>query len=254
LTTLYLASAKNTNSWHDKKEDLQHAFPLDVSMVPSLVLVVAADGERLSCDVYSLGETICFRSLKFISDCFSGLSLSPMWDGSCAVVMASTRGGPPSLLWVMTRDSVEEFHMTSYGEGRIDLSSARRHGMGASTALATTIPWLETTLTAQAMMTILPWQVAPRHEPLLGEERILMIDYAPVRARGKGEAPTASGEGGQAAAQALNASPSPTADGVDKLYCQPVEIHAIAAAQLAECTHWCRSDSTPSLVWAKIGR
>jgi hypothetical protein len=45
--------------------------------------------------------------------------------------------------------------------------------------------------------------------------------------------------------KALSTSPPPTADRVDKLYHQLVEIHAIATAQLAECTRWRRSDSTP---------
>jgi hypothetical protein len=81
-----------------------------------------------------------------------------------------------------------------------------------------------------------------------------MIDYAPIQAWGKGEAPTASREGGQAAAKALNASHPPTIDGVDKLYHQLAEIHAIADAQLAECTHWRRSDSTPKLILARTGR
>jgi hypothetical protein len=60
-----------------------------------------------------------------------------------------------------------------------------------------------------------------RHEPLLGEEKILMIDYAPVQARGKREAFSSSLEGGQAmaiTAKALNAPPPPTTDGMDKLY------------------------------------
>jgi hypothetical protein len=35
LTTLYLANAKNTDSWHTRRGDLQRAFPLDVPMVPS---------------------------------------------------------------------------------------------------------------------------------------------------------------------------------------------------------------------------
>jgi hypothetical protein len=69
-----------------------------------------------------------------------------------------------------------------------------------------------------------------------------MIDYAPVQARGKGEAPTASREGGQAAAKALNTSTPLTVDGVDTLYHQLVEIHAIVAAQLMECTRWLRFD------------
>jgi hypothetical protein len=67
--------------------------------------------------------------------------------------------------------------MTSDGEGRIDLPSPRRHDTGAPTAPATNIPWPETT---QAMTTIIPRPVVPRHEHLLREERILMIDYAPV--------------------------------------------------------------------------
>jgi hypothetical protein len=43
------------------------------------------------------------------------------------------------------------------------------------------------------------------------------------------------------------------ADEVDNLYPQLMEIHAIGTAQLAECTCWRRSDSTPSLARAKIG-
>jgi hypothetical protein len=69
-----------------------------------------------------------------------------------------------------------------------------------------------------------------------------VIDYAPVQAWGKGEAPITSREGGHAVAKAMNASTPLTADGVDKLYHQLVEIHAIVAAQLAECTHWLRFD------------
>jgi hypothetical protein len=48
----------------------------------------------------------------------------------------------------------------------------------------------------QAMMTIPPWQVVPWHEPPLKEEGILILDYAPVQARGKGDAPTISRRGG----------------------------------------------------------
>jgi hypothetical protein len=53
--------------------------------------------------------------------------------------------------------------------------------------------------------------------PPLRKESILMIDYAPVQARGNGEAPTASRKEGQAAAKALDATPQLTADGVHTL-------------------------------------
>jgi hypothetical protein len=78
----------------------------------------------------------------------------------------------------MTGDSAKEFHMASDGGGRVDHPSPRRHGMGASTVSATTIPFLETTPTTQATTTIKPWHTAPWHERPLEEERILMIDYA----------------------------------------------------------------------------
>jgi hypothetical protein len=77
---------------------LQRTFPLDVPMVPSSTLTIAADGERLSCSRFSLSETIHFGSLKFIIDCFDDLSLSPMGDSSDAIVMGSAHGGPPSPL------------------------------------------------------------------------------------------------------------------------------------------------------------
>jgi hypothetical protein len=46
LTTLYLASAKNTDSWCARKRDLQRAFCLDVLMVPPSALTVTANGEH----------------------------------------------------------------------------------------------------------------------------------------------------------------------------------------------------------------
>jgi hypothetical protein len=76
LTTLYLVGTKNTYSWYARKGDLQHAFPLDVLMVPSSALAIAVDGECLSSDVFSLGETSLFGSLEFIADHFGSLSLS----------------------------------------------------------------------------------------------------------------------------------------------------------------------------------
>jgi hypothetical protein len=92
-------------------------------MVPSSALVIAADGERLSCDVFYFSETIHFGSLEFITDHLGGLILFAMGDSSSAAVMGSTRVGPSSPLRAMTGDSVLEFHMALDGEGRIDLPS-----------------------------------------------------------------------------------------------------------------------------------
>jgi hypothetical protein len=100
---------------------LQRTFTLDVPMVPSLVLTVTTGGEHLSSDVFSFGETICFGSLDFIIDRFSGLRLSPIVHGLGAAVMGSTYGGTPSPLWAMIEDFVEEFHTAWDEEGWIDL-------------------------------------------------------------------------------------------------------------------------------------
>jgi hypothetical protein len=86
-------------------------------MVPSSALIIFADGERLTCGGFSLGETVLFGSLEFIVDCFGGLSLSPRRNDSGAAFVGSTRSGPPSLLRAMIEDSTKEFYMTSIGEG-----------------------------------------------------------------------------------------------------------------------------------------
>jgi hypothetical protein len=93
-----LTGVKNTDSWRVSKGDLHPAFSLDILMVPSSVLAVAANGEPLSCGGFSLGETIHFGSLKFITYRFGGLSLSPMGHRSDAIIMGSAHGRPPSPL------------------------------------------------------------------------------------------------------------------------------------------------------------
>jgi hypothetical protein len=87
---------------------LQCTFPLDILMVPSSVLAVSTNSERLTCDDFSLGEIIRFGSIEFITDCFGGLSLSPWRNDSDDAFMDSTHSGVPSPLLAMIRDSTEE--------------------------------------------------------------------------------------------------------------------------------------------------
>jgi hypothetical protein len=59
-----------------------------------------------------------------------------------------------------------------------------------------------------------------------------MMDSTSTQAWAKGVTPNASREEGHteaAAASPMKASPPPIADGVDRMYCQLAEIHAIAA-------------------------
>jgi hypothetical protein len=70
------------------------------------------------------------------------------------------------------------------------------------------------------------------------------MDFASTQARAKEVAPHASHEGGQTeatVAKLLSPSPQLTTNRVDKMCRQLAEIHAMAAAQLVECTRWRRS-------------
>jgi hypothetical protein len=117
LITLYLASAKHTDSWHARKGDLQRAFPQDIPMVPSSMITITTDGECLTCGGFSLDETIHLGSFEFIAYYFSGSSLSPRRGDSGDAFMGSTRSWKPSPWWAMIKDSTEEFLMASSGEG-----------------------------------------------------------------------------------------------------------------------------------------
>jgi hypothetical protein len=95
------------------------------------------------------------------------------------------------------------------------------------------------------------------HEPVLKAKRILLVDFAATQARTKGAAPSANREGAPteaATAKPPNASPPPTANGVDRLYRQLMEIHAMTTVQLVECTYWCQFDPTSSPVHAGASR
>jgi hypothetical protein len=94
-------------------------------------------------------------------------------------------------------------------------------------------------------------------KPTLEAERILMVDFTSTQAQAKEVALPASQKGGQveaAIAKPVSSLPPFTTDGVNKMYRQLVEIHAIAATKLVECARWRRSDSTPSSVWAESGQ
>jgi hypothetical protein len=136
---------------------LQRASPLDVLMVPSSSITIAADGECLTCGGFSLSKTIHFGSLEFLIDRLGGMSLSPMGDGSDVVAMGSAHGGPLLPQWTMMGDSAEGFSTAPVGEGRTDLPSPRRHDTRAMPASTTTIPRPENPLANQATTTIPPW-------------------------------------------------------------------------------------------------
>jgi hypothetical protein len=88
---------------------LQRVFPLDIPMVPSSVIVIAADGEHLTCGGFCHSETIRLGNFEAIADYFGGLSLSPRRGNASATFMGSTRSGAPTPRWAMIEDSTEGF-------------------------------------------------------------------------------------------------------------------------------------------------
>jgi hypothetical protein len=62
---------------------------------------------------------------------------------------------------------------------------------------------------------------------------IMMVFFNSTQARAKGVTPSASHEGGRtkvAAGKPMSTSPPPIANGVDRMYLQLAEIHAIATS------------------------
>jgi hypothetical protein len=101
-------------------------------MVPSFAITVTADGERLTCGGFSLGESVRLGSFEFITDYFGGLSRSPRRGDSGAAFMGSTHNGTPSPQRTMIEDSIEEFLTTSSGEGGLQPLLSQEEWRGGS--------------------------------------------------------------------------------------------------------------------------
>jgi hypothetical protein len=143
LTTLYLAGAKNIDSCRARKEDLQHATPVDIPMVPSSSITITAHDESLACSGFSLGELDRLGNFEFIADYFGGLSLSPRRGNKGTIFMGLTRSGASTLQRAMIKDSTEEFLTTSSGEGSFSHPSPRQDSTGAPFAPTATTTWKE---------------------------------------------------------------------------------------------------------------
>jgi hypothetical protein len=75
-------------------------------MVHLSTLVVATDGERLTHNGLSLGETVCFGGLEFSTDCIGSLSLSRKGNDSGAIFVGMRCSGSPSLC-IILEDSIK---------------------------------------------------------------------------------------------------------------------------------------------------
>jgi hypothetical protein len=99
-------------------------------MVPSSAIAIGGDGEHLTCDGFSLGETVHLGNFEFIADYFGGLSLSHRRGDEGTTFMGSTRSGASTPWRAMIEDSAEGFLTASSGEGSFGLPSSRRCSAG----------------------------------------------------------------------------------------------------------------------------
>jgi hypothetical protein len=92
-----LAGAKNTDSWHARKVDLQRAIPLDVLMITSLKLSFVANDSKSTSVSLSPGETIHFSSPEFTADRLGRLCLSLKERDSSAIFIGMVHNVSPSI-------------------------------------------------------------------------------------------------------------------------------------------------------------
>jgi hypothetical protein len=139
-------------------------------MVHSSMLAITTDGEHLTCGSCSLGETVHFESLRFTTNNFSSLSLTPKGSNPGAVFMGKDRKGSPSLC-TMLEDITNEFYMASSGEGSFGLPVSQRCSIGAPPAPIETTPWPENASSPQTMMMVPAWTITPLSDTRLPPKR-----------------------------------------------------------------------------------
>jgi hypothetical protein len=119
-------------------------FPLNVSMVHSLKLIIVANGNNLTSVGFALGKTICFRSLEFTTNHFGDLNLSHEGNDSAAIFLRMIHSRLPSLHMVL-EESTDGDDTTSNGRGSSGLPIPRGCNVVTPTVPITTTPPLENT-------------------------------------------------------------------------------------------------------------
>jgi hypothetical protein len=200
------------------------------------------------------GETVGWEGREVVCDkpapprlCSTGATFASTttatWKGSDATATRfPLRTAVP---WTKTNHPSEQHHTHHEGQP----TQARALHLTAEPRPASR----RSHLTGKQTATAVQLDAQLRCDPVLKTERILMVDFIPTQAKAKELAPPVRRGETQAeatVAKSLSTPPPLTVDGVDMMYCQLAEIHAITATHLAECACWCRTDSTPCSVRA----
>jgi hypothetical protein len=133
-------------------------------------LTITTDGKHQTDINFTLGETICFRSLEFTADRFGSLSLSNEENVSGAVFMGMTHNGSPSLHTILEK-SADEGDTTSSKGRSSDFPISQECNMMTPFIPITTTPPSEGTPTPLAIATVPLQTVAPQPDPGLTPEQ-----------------------------------------------------------------------------------
>jgi hypothetical protein len=68
-----------------------------ILIVPSMAFIAATSGEHSPCEGFSIGETVHFECLEFVTNRFGSLSLSTLGDGSGTIITGPARRETPLL-------------------------------------------------------------------------------------------------------------------------------------------------------------
>jgi hypothetical protein len=143
-----------------QEEAFVACFPLNVLMVHSSMLAITTDGEHLTCGGFSIGETVCFGNLEFITNCFGSRSLPLKGNDSGTVFVGTACSGSPS--WhAILEDSTDEFYTASSREGSSSFPISWRRSMVTPPVPITTTQRLEDAPTPQTIATVLLRTIVP---------------------------------------------------------------------------------------------
>jgi hypothetical protein len=122
-------------------------------MVHSSTLPVITDNKHQTCGGFTLGETIHFWNLEFITDRFGSLSLSSEGNDTGVVFMGMvhTRSSP---LHTILKESTDEDDTTSSGGGSSSFPISRGCNMVTPTVPIRTTPPSEGTLVPLTILTV----------------------------------------------------------------------------------------------------
>jgi hypothetical protein len=143
---------------------------LNISMVHSSKVTIIADSKHQTGISFTLGETVRFDSLEFITDRFGRLSLSDKGNVLGPVFVGMAHSGSPSLHTIL-KDSVDKGDTPSSGGRSFDFPISRECNVVAPSIPIKTAPRTKGTSTHLTIATVPLWTTASQPDHGLTPEQ-----------------------------------------------------------------------------------